>query len=96
MLQLTLPLSALAYHGSPASHLRLTLTHLSHLALPIKQPYSPFQTETDTVQMRIQVKQWTVISRTQHPFIRNYSHLRLAHPSLEIFDIVYITSVTKL
>ena len=68
MIMLTLPLSAVAHHGSPASHPRLTLAHLSsplltlaHPALPIKQPCSPFRTETDFVQVRIQVKQPAVV-----------------------------------
>jgi hypothetical protein len=33
------------------------LLTVAHPALPIKQPCSPFQTETDFVQVRIQVKQ---------------------------------------
>jgi hypothetical protein len=58
MLVLTRPFSDVAHHCSPASHPRLTLTHLSS---PIKQPCSPFRTETDFVQVRIQVKQPAVI-----------------------------------
>jgi hypothetical protein len=37
------------------------LLTLAHPALPIKQPCSPFRTETDFVQVRIQVKQPAVI-----------------------------------
>jgi hypothetical protein len=46
--------SAFAHHCSPASHLRLTLTHP---ALPKKRPCSFFRTETDFVQVGIQVKE---------------------------------------
>ena len=38
------------------------LLNLAHLALPIKQPCSLFQTETDFVQVRIRVKQPAVLS----------------------------------
>jgi hypothetical protein len=46
--------------------LLLTTAHplltLAHPALPIKQPCSPFRTETDFVQVRIQVKQPDVMN----------------------------------
>jgi hypothetical protein len=62
MLRLTDHYSTTAYPlptlASPLSHPRVTL---AHSALQIKQPCSPFQTETDFVQIRVQVNQPAVI-----------------------------------
>jgi hypothetical protein len=43
----------------------------AHPVLPIKQPCSPFRTETDFVQVRIQVKQPAVISDLASGTARN-------------------------
>ena len=58
-LMLTLPLYTTAH---PLPTFASPLLTLAHPALPIKQPCSPFRTETDFVQVRVQVKQPAVIA----------------------------------
>ena len=55
MLMLTLPLLT---RFPP----RFTFTHLSSPNVPIKRPYSPFLTETNFVQVWVQVKQPAVMN----------------------------------
>jgi hypothetical protein len=62
MLVLTLPLSAVGHHWSPASHPRLTLTHLSSPSIADKAALLTFPNRNRFLQVRIQVKQPAIIS----------------------------------
>ena len=72
-------MSAVARHSSP-------FLTLAHPALPIKLPCSPFRTETDFVQVGIQVKQPAVVG-CQKRSIPNWVQYGSVGPMAEEYGI---------